>query len=304
MSLPRRRLLLLAASVPLALTLNGAGAAEAPAWTTPAVSGPGIRQEIYESAAAGAPVSYHLFLPPAYEAEPERRFPMLVWLHGSGGGEAGIRPVAAHFAGLMARKVIPPFLVLFPNGLEEGMWTDSRDGRTPVETIVIGEILPAVDQTFRTLATREGRAVEGFSMGGFGAARFGFKHPQLFSGVSMLGAGPLMQVLDPAIGPPSRAGARARILAEVYGGEQAYFQAESPWVLAERHAEELRGATIIRMGIGARDFTRADNETFHAHLEALGLPHAFVVVPDTGHEPMKVLRAMDPAFYVALFGAP
>lgn len=61
---------------------------------------------------------------------------MLYWLHGTGGGVAGIAPLAR----------------LFDETIESG--------RTP-----------DVDQRFSTLATQEGRLLEGFSMGGYGAAQ-------------------------------------------------------------------------------------------------------------------------------------
>ena len=46
------------------------------------------------------------------------------------------------------------------------------------------ELIPQIDKSMRTIATREGRILEGFSMGGYGAARIGFKHPELFCGIS------------------------------------------------------------------------------------------------------------------------
>jgi enterochelin esterase-like enzyme len=49
-----------------------------------------------------------------------------------------------------------------------------------MEAIVVRELLPEVDTAFGTIAAREGRILEGFSMGGYGAARLGFKHPERF----------------------------------------------------------------------------------------------------------------------------
>ncbi|MFZ4650768.1 MAG: alpha/beta hydrolase-fold protein [Rubrivivax sp.] len=71
---------------------------------------------------------------------------------------------------------------MFVNGLPARLWADSKDGASPVETVLIREVIPGVDRSFRTQASREGRILEGFSMGGYGAARLGFKHPELFAG--------------------------------------------------------------------------------------------------------------------------
>lgn len=43
------------------------------------------------------------------------------------------------------------------------------------------ELIPRVDAKFRTVANRDGRAIQGMSMGGEGGMRFAVKHPDLFS---------------------------------------------------------------------------------------------------------------------------
>jgi S-formylglutathione hydrolase FrmB len=91
-----------------------------------------------------------------------------------------------------------------------------------LETMFISELMPHIDRTFRTVAAREGRIIEGFSMGGYGAARLGFKHPLLFAAVSLLGAGPLQAEFTetPRAGPRER----DRVLNTVYGGDLAYYR--------------------------------------------------------------------------------
>ena len=65
-------------------------------WETAAVPARRVTYHRLDSRAAGARVSYHLYRPAAYERETERRFPAVYWLHGSGGGGAGIAPLAAY----------------------------------------------------------------------------------------------------------------------------------------------------------------------------------------------------------------
>jgi len=57
------------------------------------------------------------------------------------------------------------------------MYCDSRDGKYPLETVIVSDLIPHVDAACRTIAAREGRGLDGFSMGGFGAAHLGFKYP-------------------------------------------------------------------------------------------------------------------------------
>src|ERR1035438_5393497 len=80
---------------------------------------------------------------------------------------------------------IPEMIVVLVNGMKDSFYNDSPDGKWPVDSVIIKELIPHVDQTYRTIAGREGRAVEGFSMGGYGTAHLGFKHPDVFSVVSI-----------------------------------------------------------------------------------------------------------------------
>jgi enterochelin esterase-like enzyme len=215
-----------------------------------------------------------------------------------------VSKIADYFDAATRAGKIPPMLVVFPNGLPMGMWCNWKEGSVPMETIVIKELLPHLDATYRTIATREGRIIEGFSMGGYGAARLGFKYDQLFAAVSLLGAGPLQ--LDFTEAP--RAGPRGRdqVLGKVFGDDMDYFKAQSPWRIAEQNATALRGGTRVRQIIGGRDETLAFNSEFHEHLTKLQIPHTFTVLPGVAHDPMAVLNALGAAnweFYRAAFGA-
>ena len=62
----------------------------------------------------------------------------------------------------------PEVILVFPKGRHYSWYCDSADGTKPVETVIIKELIPHIDRTYRTVARREGRAIEGSSMGGFG----------------------------------------------------------------------------------------------------------------------------------------
>ena len=283
----------------------GSAALGAPVWVTAEAKATRVERHLFESAAAKAKVSYHLYTPEAYAREPGRRFPVIYWLHGSGGGRGGIPRVAAHFDAAMAADKMPPCLVVFVNGLEMGMYVDWSDGTRPMETQIVRELIPHIDATWRTVARREGRLIEGFSMGGYGAGRLGFKFPELFASVSMLGSGPLQPRLDRA---PRASRAQAEgILRDAFGGSQARFLEASPRRWAETNAKALASGTRLRVVIGSRDETYDNNLAFHRHLESLGIPHGWTVIPDLGHDPDGMLGALGDAnwaFYRAAFGEP
>jgi hypothetical protein len=277
--------------------------AQSPAFVTAPVRAPRVEFHTFESKAAKAKVSYHFYTPEAYDTEKEQRFPVLYWLHASGGGLAGIAPVSAWFDAAIREGKIPPMLVVFPNGLASSMWCDSKDGAVPMETIVIKELIPHIDATFRTIAKREGRIIEGFSMGGYGAARLGFKYPQLFGAVSILAGGPLdLDFAGPrATGNPTE---RERILNGTFGGDLEYYRSQNPITVAQQQADAVRGKVRVRMAVGARDNTGPLNRAYSEHLKKLNIAHTFTIVPAVGHDTLALLKGLGDAnwdFYREVF---
>ena len=261
-----------------------------PAWTTVEVQAPRVSYRVFESAAAKSKVSYHIYIPAAYERDSRKRFPVVYWLHGSGGGLPGIPKVAALFDAAIESGKTPPCLVVFVNGLVEGMYVDWKDGSAPLETVIVKELVPHIDATYRTLAARDGRLLDGYSMGGYGSARLGFKHHELFRSVSIMGGGPLQAEL---IQTP-RAGRQraADVLQQVYGGDQEYFKSVSPRRLAEQHAKAITAQSLVRVVCGDQDETFNNNLSFHQHLEELAIPHAWIVLKGIDHNPLKTLEAL------------
>lgn len=260
-------------------------------WVLPEPDAPRMQRVLFDSKVADGKVSCYVFTPQPYEVNKESRFPVLYWLHGSGGSSPGsATQVAQRYGAAMRAGKIPPMILVFPNGLPIGMYCDWKDGSVELETMFIEELMPHIDGTFRTLAKREGRIIEGFSMGGYGAARLGFKYPQLFAAMSLLGAGPLQADFTEA----PRAGPRGRdqVLGTVYGGDMAYYRAQSPWQIVEQNADKLRSGLLIRQIIGDRDETLRFNREFKQHLDALKIPHRYRQLPGIPHDPNLVLNTL------------
>jgi enterochelin esterase-like enzyme len=272
-------------------------------WRTATVAAPRVSYQTFHSPAAGTRVSFHLYVPSAYAQPGGSRYPVVYWLHGSGGGVPGVVPLSRLVDAAIEAGKVPPMLVVFVNGLRMGMYVDWKSGSVPLETVIVRDLVGHIDATWRTIATREGRLLDGFSMGGYGAARLGFKYPELFRAVSMMGAGPLQETLTRT---PRASGQRAEdLLQGVYGGDQANFKAVSPRRHAADNAARIARASRVRMVIGDRDETYANNRAFHEYLEALGIPHEWIVLPGVGHDPMAVIEGLGDrhwAFYRSAFG--
>ena len=144
----------------IALTACAFQAAQAPA---PAV----IRDISHASDVLGGTRTYRAILPPGYDAS-QKRYPVIYWLHGYEQGDGEREAIIAAY--VATHDVI---------AVNSG----------PVETIgeyplYFPELVDQVDRTFRTLTSREQRAVSGFSSGGFMAFWIAGKYPDLVSSAS------------------------------------------------------------------------------------------------------------------------
>ena len=262
-------------------------------WVTERAQAPRVIYRAFDSAIVGAPVSYHAYLPKVH-GRSDQRLPVLYWLHGTMGGVSGITPLARLVDDAIEAGRMPAMIIVFVNGLPRRLWADSKNGAAPVETVFISEVIPDVDRQFRTIAAREGRLLEGFSMGGYGAARIGFKHPHLFAGISILAGGPFdLELRGPrALRNPAL---RDYLLREVCGDDPEYFKAISPWMIAASAAPHLaQHGTVIRHAVGTRDDTRELNRSFSERMRQLQIDHAYLEIPDTGHDARALLlRLMD-----------
>ena len=263
------------------------------AWITPQIQAPRVSFHTFDSKAAKTQVSYHIYKPAAYDSDARQRFPVVYWLHGSGGGLPGIPRVAAQFNAAIEAGKTPVCLVVFVNGLPNGMYVDWKDGSAPLETIITTELIPHIDAEYRTIASRDGRLLDGYSMGGYGAARLGFKYTDMFRAISIMGGGPLQAEL---LNAPRASRQRAiEVLRDVYGGDQEYFMSVSPRRIAEQNAQTIAKDSIVRMVCGDQDETFANNREFHEHLERLGIPHSWTVLEGVDHNPMKTIEALGDA---------
>jgi enterochelin esterase-like enzyme len=266
-------------------------------WVTPRVTAPRLEYRTFNSAAAGTAVSFHIYTPPQYDSQPDRRFPVIYWLHGAGSATGGIAPMTNWFATAMAQGVLSPVIIVFPNGMPYGMYCDAANGTRPMETVIVHELIPHVDATYCTIASREGRVLEGFSMGGYGSGRFGFTYSDRFTAISMLGAGPVqtdfMNAPDGTNFPPAL---RAAIFADVWNSDPQIFYARSPWALAEVHRDAIVGGGLrIRMAVGQSDAMLATNTDLHNRLLQLNIAHSWQTYPGVGHDPLALLRAIGDA---------
>jgi len=249
------------------------------AWLDPDRGEPaGTHYRTFPSTLAGGEVSYLIYLPPDYQTAPQRRYPVVYWLHGRGGTpQKGAPFVRTLNDNILAGKA-PAMIAVLVNGLRDSLYVDSPDGKWPVESVIIRELIPHIDRTYRTIARRDSRSVEGFSMGGYGAAHLGFKYPELFGMVGVM-AGALV---DCGFFMPDSS--HSDVAEKLCGSDRAYWQENHPFTLLRKNADRIRGRTEIRVAVGDRDGLQRNNQALHELLVELKIDHEYEVVPGIEHE--------------------
>jgi S-formylglutathione hydrolase FrmB len=229
-------------------------------------------------------VGLNVYTPPGYETSGNnRRYPVIYLLHGVNGQEANYFSWYSSFTALYSQKsvlslmegtvnaapglTLPEAIVVFVNG---GKGSSYYDWSTPEhgpnspfpimsESIIIQELIPFVDSNFRTIPFRGGRAIEGFSMGGFGAVKFALEYPELFcSAVSYGGSG--------------------------FDADGNTFESVYTIVTANKSVLETYDVRI-RLVRGENDGTPNDNQAVKDFLDSQGITVEYeTAVPNTAHD--------------------
>ncbi len=235
----------------------------------------------FESKLIGKALPYNVVLPPLYDAPESRalRYPVIYLLHGLGGRASDWVSERARLAAHAAQY---RFIIVAPEG-EDSWYTDSAtDATRKFETYIVAELIPDVDSRFRTLKTRDARAVAGLSMGGYGALKFGVKYPQTFTlAASLSGAfvAPSWDATDPkllAFLKPS--------IARAYGAMDSPTRSANDLykLFGDLPPGRFKELPFIYFDCGTEDFLIGANRTLSELLLKRKIPHEYRQLPG-GH---------------------
>ncbi|MFC5429841.1 alpha/beta hydrolase [Paraburkholderia denitrificans] len=197
-----------------------------------------------------------------------QRYPVIYVLHGSGGDYTDWTSNAP--IGRLADRY--HVILVMPDGGHESWYIDSPfDPRSQYETYVGTEVVNWIDARFRTIAARQGRAITGLSMGGFGALRIALDRPGTFGA-----AGSISGAVDP------RKCEDEPGIDRVFGdpAEHAAFWNSNAIVANAREFE--RDHIDLTIDCGVSDGFVTSNRALHQRLVELGVPHDYAERPG-GH---------------------
>jgi S-formylglutathione hydrolase FrmB len=237
-------------------------------------------------------VHYCVMLPPDYDSatagHTPRRYPVLYFLHGLGNNEQTL------FKGggwdvvqeLRRRGEIVDFLMVAPEG-KSSFYINSADGRTRYSDFFVREFIPYIETHYSIRRERSARGITGVSMGGYGALRFAFAYPDLFSSVSAQSAALISenpQQIENSHSEGPVGGMLGGTLGAVFGNpvDVAHWNRNSPFVLAKQNRARIRTTGVsIYFNCGREDefgFEKGAAE-LDRQLTAEGISHEFDLYP-------------------------
>ncbi len=271
-----------------------------------------VRADSLTSAALGVRKRVLVYLPPSYGHDARRRYPVVYLLHGLWGDETNWTQLGRANAAMDSLVAAGgrEMIVVMPDG-DDGWYTTwarpadraacvADTARTEpaasycvaagrYDDYVAHDVVRHVDGRYRTIARRDGRAIAGLSMGGYGAVTLALRHPELFAAAASHSGilAPLTITPRGASTPGETAstdalrafyGALYPTMVPAFGATVADWRARDPGRLLTRAATRV----ALFIDVGADDPWVAQSRAFRAAAERAGARVAYAEWPG-GH---------------------
>jgi enterochelin esterase-like enzyme len=263
-----------------------------------------------------------VILPPGYSANAGKRYPVVYALHGySIGAEQWTHEihVPQTVEGAFAKGSKPMIIVLPDSKTAYGGSMYSSSVTTgDFENFIAHDLVAYVDAHYRTIPDRRSRGLAGHSMGGYGVARIGMKHPDVFGALYLMSPGLSIRPADPVDAQGEAALKRLRSPADAAdlpfplkaqlavaaawspnpanpplyldlpakdGAPRAEilakWDANAPLSFVDQYVDALRQYRAIAMDVGDQDSLGEATARFHAVLDSYHIPNTFEVYSGT-----------------------
>ncbi len=234
-----------------------------------------VKHATFRSPSMELEVGYCIFFPPGYE-ESKLRYPVIYIFHGGkdGSNEKRHVKIATFVSLLLERKKEPmPAIYVFVNGGAVAYY-DYPAKNSLGETVFIEELIPHIDKTYRTIADRSGRGIEGYSGGGRAVARIGFGYPELF-GSAIAGCGGYNFEKD-----ISETGER--------GNYKDFLPGHNAYDRAKEYAKTKEPELPFLVACGTADPWYETNVDYMKYLDELGIPYEKLIAEGGKHGPQHL----------------
>ena len=232
-----------------------------------------VSEQKLASRLMGRDMPYRVIVPQRYNESAQSRYPVVFLLHGLTGhynNWTELTKLANYLAGY-------DIIVVTPEG-GDGWYTDSvSSANEKWESYIVKELIPEVDNKFRTLAIREKRAIAGLSMGGFGSLKLGLKYPDKFvlagSFSGALGAAQITEKQFP--------GAIGKTIDGIFGPADSETRKSNDIfsIVRDLSPEKMKAIPFIYLDCGTEDFLFQNNREFVDLLIEKKVPHEYRQLP-------------------------
>ena len=139
-----------------------------------------IKATQIESDLLPKPLEFRVYTPPCYDQQPERSYPVLYLIHGQSFNDdqwdrMGVDEMADT---LIAAEQVPPFIIVMPR---DRVWSSPEEDM--FGEAIVHDLLPLIDETYRTIPARTYRSIGGLSRGASWAVHVGIMNWETFSAV-------------------------------------------------------------------------------------------------------------------------
>jgi len=244
-------------------------------WVTPSTKWfkeklPLVKHSTFESKLVSQQVGYCIYLPQGYGEKENNavQYPVVYYLHG---GRPGKEWKSAHLVTELHKhisaKKVAPMIYVFVNGGPVSHYNVPGVKGSLGADVFIKELIPHVDATYRTIADRSGRGIEGFSQGGRGTARLAFRYPQLEKRISENGGQENKNLV--------------------------FAEGDNTWDLAKAYADSIAAdpkapRVNVLVHVGDKGFNYQNNLQWMKYLDSLNIKHQSIIAAGAGHNARQI----------------
>lgn len=237
-------------------------------------------------------VEVSVLLPPGFNRR-SKPHKLLLWLHGGGQDSSyldrELRPIVER---AWEEGHLPQLVVAVPSA-RRSFYMDYRDGSEKWETLILKELLPALQSKYGLRKDQRGTLIGGYSMGGMGSLRIAFEYPDRFAAVAAIAPAiePVYKFNE--IQPVDRVYRNNGIYEKIFGDpvDQDYWQANHPPAIARDRSNILIASKMkIYFEVGDADSLGLyrGGEFLHRLLLDKGVKHEYRLVHGADHNDTSI----------------